>query len=155
MGKFGPIGDRLREERERLGFNQTDFAEIGGAGRKTQYNYESGERVPDGEYLAEIATAGADVTYILTGQRAGVSVATPSLTPEQRRLFDLIDGLDEEGQRDAREALERERRHSLARRELAELRAAKGDRMTFHGPVGQTISGNMHVGTIKQTSRFK
>ena len=67
MSKYLPIAERLRQERERMGHNQADFAAIGGATRKTQYNYESGERVPDAGYLAEIAAAGADVNYILTG----------------------------------------------------------------------------------------
>jgi len=69
MGKYVPIGERLKEERERLGLTQTEFAALGGAGRKTQFNYESGERTPDAAYLAAIAEAGADVLYILTGQR--------------------------------------------------------------------------------------
>ena len=77
MSVFLPIGERLREERERLGLNQTDFAAVGGIGRKTQFNYESGERAPDGAYLAAIAAAGADVLYILTGQRTGGASAPP------------------------------------------------------------------------------
>lgn len=64
-----PLGDRLREERERLGFNQTDFAALAGSTRKTQFNYESGERTPDAAYLAAISAAGADVSYLVTGKR--------------------------------------------------------------------------------------
>lgn len=63
------LGDRLREERERLGFNQSDFAALAGSTRKTQFNYESGERSADTKYLEAIAGAGADVLYILTGVR--------------------------------------------------------------------------------------
>jgi transcriptional regulator with XRE-family HTH domain len=63
------IGDRLREERDRLGMNQTDFAALTGVSRRSQSNYEGGERSPDADYLAAIAKAGADVTYILTGVR--------------------------------------------------------------------------------------
>jgi transcriptional regulator with XRE-family HTH domain len=75
MSKYLPIGKRLLEERERMGLNQADFASIGGSTRKTQYNYEVGERVPDGAFLAAIAAAGADINYILTGNR------TPSVAP--------------------------------------------------------------------------
>lgn len=64
------LGERLREERERLGFNQSDFAALAGATRKTQFNYESGERSPDAYYFQAILSAGADVLYILTGVRA-------------------------------------------------------------------------------------
>ena len=65
------ISDRLREEREKLRLSQTAIAEIGGVQKRAQINYESGERSPDANYLAAIAAAGADVRYILTGQREG------------------------------------------------------------------------------------
>ncbi|TCS70706.1 hypothetical protein EDC61_11433 [Sulfuritortus calidifontis] len=61
-------GSRLREERERLGLSQTDFASIGGASKGSQILYEKG-KPPTADYLAAIADAGADVTYILTGSR--------------------------------------------------------------------------------------
>lgn len=69
LSKFVTIGKRLREEREKLGLNQTDFAAIGGVGRKSQFNYEDDERRADTAYLAAIAAAGADVRYIITGER--------------------------------------------------------------------------------------
>ena len=65
------ISDRLREEREKLRLTQTAIAEIGGVQKRAQINYESGVRLPDAGYLAAIAAAGADVRYILTGQREG------------------------------------------------------------------------------------
>lgn len=80
------IGERLREERERLSYSQADFAAIAGAHRKSQGNYESGERAPDGIYLAAIAAAGADVLYILTGQH-GIEPA-PALSREEAVLLD-------------------------------------------------------------------
>jgi transcriptional regulator with XRE-family HTH domain len=76
---FVSIGNRLREERERLGFSQSSFAEITGAHRKSQGNYELGERMPDAAYLAAIAAAGADVLYILTGQRAEQHTASSAV----------------------------------------------------------------------------
>jgi len=62
------IGSRLRDQRERLGYNQSDFAERAGTTRKTQFNYETDARRPDADYLAVLATIGVDVLYILTGQ---------------------------------------------------------------------------------------
>lgn len=38
------IGERLKEERERLGMNQTDFAAQLNVSKNSQYNYEKGER---------------------------------------------------------------------------------------------------------------
>jgi transcriptional regulator with XRE-family HTH domain len=65
------IGDRLKDERQRLGMNQTDFGAAGGVQKGAQINYEKGDRYPDAGYLSAIAMAGADVAYILTGKRTG------------------------------------------------------------------------------------
>lgn len=67
---MGSIGDRLREEREQLGYTQAELSVISGQSRKTQIRYESGERSPDGDYLAKIASAGVDVLYVLTGEKS-------------------------------------------------------------------------------------
>lgn len=64
------IGDRLREERERLGLTQDQM----GVAPKTQRFYEKGERSPDIDYLAQFAEQGADVLYIVTGQRSATSL---------------------------------------------------------------------------------
>ena len=71
------ICDRLFEVREALGLSQQALAERFGIILRSQRNYESGERLPDAAYLAAIAAAGADVLYILTGQRAGGASAPP------------------------------------------------------------------------------
>lgn len=103
------IGERLRKVREDLGMNQTEFAALAGATRQTQSNYEKGERMPDALYLAVIAAAGADVSYILTGIRAGAMVQTQTLgeplTPREAALLDnyrhspeaLRDAMDKTG----------------------------------------------------------
>ena len=101
MSKYLPIGERLREERERFGLNQADFAAIGGSTRKTQYNYEAGERAPDGGFLAAIATAGADVQYILTGIRSNSFVQEPPryavLNKREEALIDNYRHIVDEG----------------------------------------------------------
>lgn len=66
----GEVGGRLRQERQRLGLNQTEFAAIADVSKASQVNYESGERSPDADYLAEIADR-VDVLYVLTGRREG------------------------------------------------------------------------------------
>lgn len=63
------IGDRLKEERQRLGFSQADFAALAGVAKTSQFNYEKGDRSPDAEYLAKVLTVGADVLYIISGAR--------------------------------------------------------------------------------------
>ncbi len=83
------ICDRLREAREALGLSQQALAERCGITARSQRNYESGERLPDAGYLAAIAAAGADVLYILTGQRTGGAAApAPALAPDEEILLD-------------------------------------------------------------------
>lgn len=75
------IGARIREERNRMALSQEAFGAIPGVTKQAQIKYEKDERHPDTLYLAAIAAAGADVLYILTGQRSGVAAAAPVATP--------------------------------------------------------------------------
>lgn len=77
------IGARLREERERLGLTQPDFAQKVGVGKGAQINYEQNRRVPDAAYLALAAQMGADALYILTGERS-----RPVLSVRESALLD-------------------------------------------------------------------
>jgi transcriptional regulator with XRE-family HTH domain len=63
------FGERIREERKRLGLGQAEFGKIGGCGRTTQFKYESGESKPDIDYLTALHKFGVDAFYIMTGQR--------------------------------------------------------------------------------------
>jgi len=63
------FGQRLRQERDRLGLSQADFAERGGVRRTTQHIYESDTRVPDLNYLERVREAGADLAYLVLGER--------------------------------------------------------------------------------------
>ena len=71
------IGNRLREELERLGLTQPVFAELAGAKKRTLIDWEKDVSSPTAVQLAQLAAAGADVLYILTGQRAGGASAPP------------------------------------------------------------------------------
>ena len=62
------IGQRIRYERQRIGLSQADLASLVGVHRKTQGNYELGARKADAHYLQELATAGVDISYVLTGE---------------------------------------------------------------------------------------
>ena len=63
------VGERLREERERLGKNQTDFGVSAGVSRGTQKAYELESSSPDVRYLSGLQALGVDVYYLLTGSR--------------------------------------------------------------------------------------
>lgn len=58
------FGSRLREERERLGLSQAQFAEVGGVARTTQNIYESDIRSPDVAYLGKLRDIGVDASYL-------------------------------------------------------------------------------------------
>lgn len=95
------IGTRLREERERLEMTQEEFGQAGGVLKRALIRYEKGERMPDAAFLAAIAAAGADVLYILTGQRMGVAAAPVGPAPSRRALAvaDHFDNTSEAGKK--------------------------------------------------------
>lgn len=93
---MGSIGSRLREERERLGLNQSDFAVAAGTTRKSQFNYETDARRPDADYLASIAGAGVDVLYVLTGQRSKPLEPAQELPRQEQEWLALYRNSSEE-----------------------------------------------------------
>lgn len=90
------FGERLKEERERMALSQEAFGAIGGVQKLAQRNYEKGNRNPDASYMSAIAAAGADVLYILTGQRIDNQSA---LSPREKALLDNYRHSDPVGQR--------------------------------------------------------
>ena len=64
------VGERLREERERLGLSQAEFGALLGISRGTQKNYELGANSLDLRYVAALEEHGVDAAYVLTGRRA-------------------------------------------------------------------------------------
>lgn len=97
------LSNRLREERQRLGLNQTEFAELAGVQKRAQVNYEAGERAPDTNYMAAIAAAGADVLYILTGGRTGPAPVV--LSAEEQTMLEYFRDASKEVRRAALGAL--------------------------------------------------
>lgn len=93
------ISERLRKEREALGLSQQALADACGISARSQRNYESGERMPDAAYLAAIAAQGADVLYILTGQRSQPVPAAAALPPRVRALVENYEASDDAGRR--------------------------------------------------------
>ena len=85
------FGERLREERQRLGLNQTEFAALADVQKQAQLKYEKGDRSPDANYLAAIAVAGADVQYIVTGVRRGDGVGLGAAQQAVLKAVDLLD----------------------------------------------------------------
>lgn len=131
------IGERLREERERLGLSQSAIGAIGGVKKLAQLKYEQGERYPGADYLAALAKVGADTLYIVTGERnAGLLTA------------------------DETELVEKFRAAPLAVKAAAIAAVTAGSasvNQTFHGSVGQSVAGSItnksgvtfNVGNVK------
>lgn len=119
------IGLRLKQERERLGLSQAALGETCGVKKLAQFNYEKGERQPDALYLAALHRAGADVLFVLTGERTA-----PALLPPDESLL-----------------LARYRASPHALRDAA-LRVLLGGgeaapKQQFLGPVGQAAGGDI------------
>lgn len=127
--RMSTIGDRLREERQRLDLNQTQFGERGGVQKRAQINYEASERMPDAAYLSAIAQAGADVRYIITGERDGSPPLV--LSPDEQVLVDGYRELDSAT-----------RKRMLAFVLGGEPTSAKRAKTIVHSSVGNTMRDN-------------
>ena len=82
------IQKRLKTERERLGLSQPQLGDLVRAGKTTVINWEKGASAPDAVQLSAMADAGADVLYILTGQRSQPISAEALLPVDERIMLD-------------------------------------------------------------------
>lgn len=132
---FVTIEERLKEERLRLGYTQPDFAALAGKTKKTMIDYEKGVTSPDAKFLAAIAAAGADVQYILTGERF-LADAPARLPAEEAQLLAWLRGLNEA----ARTGLMLFAANAAA--------SPKGSLIgqQFNGSVGQAVQGDIYHG---------
>lgn len=62
------LGERIKNERRRLEYSQTDFAALGGASKGSQISWEKGLSAPNATTLAAWVAVGLDVVYVLTGE---------------------------------------------------------------------------------------
>ncbi|UQV45037.1 transcriptional regulator [Janthinobacterium lividum] len=86
------FGERLKQERQRLGMNQDDFAAVGGVKKRAQISYEKDERSPDAVYLCALLEIGVDVWYVMTG-----SVLAAVLSADESELVSGFRNLDARG----------------------------------------------------------
>lgn len=63
------IGERLKEERERLNLTQPVFSDAAGAKKRTLIDWEKNISSPTAVQLSALSGIGVDVLYVLTGQR--------------------------------------------------------------------------------------
>lgn len=136
MDQTVSIGDRLREERQRLDLNQTQMGESGGVTKKTQMLYEAGDRFPDAAYLAAVAKSGVNIGYVVTGEREGPPPI--ALTADEQVLLNGYRTLD----------------GKTRKRVLAFILGGEtSGKVIIHGQVGNQIEKN--EGEIKIDMRSK
>lgn len=132
------IGERLREERTRLGYNQSVFAALAATTKKSEIEYEKGATSPNAAYLAAIAAAGADVQYIVTGVRRGQGIGEAAV---HQAVLDAVDLLSLDKAVDANQLARAVVK--LVARDIATAApaAAVGVSQTFKGKVSGGVAG--------------
>lgn len=120
------LGMRLKDERVRLGLNQTVMASHGGVREQAQQRYEKGVRNPDSAYFQGIAKSGVDILYVLLGTKT-----SSLLTADEAMMLERFGALDERGKHCVQALL------GWATGALIPGSQA----MHFNGPIGQQIHG--------------
>ena len=135
------ISIRLQEERKRLGLTQEAVAAQLGATKRSVINWEGGAALPGAEVLARYAAAGADVLYILTGQRPGGVKPAPTLTAEEEAMLSYF--------RDASKA--------VRRAALGALLGASAPTGGHASGSGQNVVGDnaIQIGSVAGKARIK
>lgn len=73
------VGNRLKEERKRLGLTQEAIGLACGVAKRTQILFEQDAHVPGGAYFAAADELGMDVVYVLVGRRDRLSESDADL----------------------------------------------------------------------------
>lgn len=86
------FGLRLAQERKRLGFTQSELAEVAGIKRLAQSQYERESSSPPVRYLAAIAHAGINLHQLLFGGLPSVEqLSTSDQYRIERQAFELVE----------------------------------------------------------------
>lgn len=83
------FGERLRKERERVGLNQTQLAEVAGIKRMAQSQYEKEVRSPTIRYLSAIASTGIDLHYLLFESK--LALPQEDQRGLEKKIFELVE----------------------------------------------------------------
>jgi len=90
------FGDRLRQERQRLGLTQSEFALRAGVNRVSQVFYEKGKNWPQREYIESISSLGVDIIFLLHGQHLRTIVGAALDLDMLTEIFQTIDEMEAE-----------------------------------------------------------
>lgn len=118
------LGERLRAERERLGYSQTKFAELASSSKHAQINWEKGVAAPNALALNAWAKEGLDVLFVVIGQRSNVPTSS-HLPPDEQLLLEAYRGMA-----------------ARARKELLANLLTGGKKPSAISPDGVSVRGN-------------
>lgn len=100
---LGPIGERLRDERVRLGLKQEQLAERAGISKNSLGAYERGATAMNVALLLVFQDLKIDIGYVLTGRRTDRSLDTATAqliemvgklsVRERQAIFNLVSNL--------------------------------------------------------------
>lgn len=140
------LGERLKAERDRLGYSQTDFAALAGASKHSQINWEKGTAAPNATVLAAWAEHGLDVLYVVTGVR-GLIVTSESNTQTSAYLTENANPVTHSV------AAEPLGEYRLNRREQALLENYRGSDEQGRRAMESTASALAHRDSAKKKGR--
>lgn len=90
------IGDRIKEEREKLGYSQEAFANAGGVSKRSQIMYEQNKTEVGAGYFSKIVEIGADIQYILTGKKIEDNQSQEAKIASSDKITSMINILNED-----------------------------------------------------------
>lgn len=90
LGMADTLGDRIREQRDKLGMSQAALGDAVGVRQPTMWRYEASRLRPSADALDRIATAlGVTSRWLLHGDEDGAAAA-----PESRVTYDRDEAID-------------------------------------------------------------
>lgn len=91
MKEISDFGNRLKEQRKKLGFTQAQMAEKCGVSGRMWGDYERGKYFPRNENLIAIEKAGIDVNYVMYGEYStDFKQPENSLNAEELELLEIF-----------------------------------------------------------------
>lgn len=133
------LGERLREERKRLGITQGDAALLVGVRREQWSHYESGA-APSSDVLVRLLGASFDLNYILGGTRTATE---DPLTDQEGALLTDYRDTDDAGRAAIARTAALEASRARGAVLLPQPKLKKGG-ITNHGDVGQAAERDLH-----------
>ncbi|MDW5416811.1 helix-turn-helix transcriptional regulator [Iodobacter sp. CM08] len=125
------VSERLKEERKRLGLSQEMAANALGISVDSLYGYEKNKTNPPVSVLLPFSDLGADVLYIVTGQRSSASLPEP-----EQQLITAFRSASAEGQSAILTTAT-----ALSGAAPISKKPKSTTTQIFNGEVGQNISG--------------